>query len=122
MPRAFRRSSWIQSIIVLSELSIVGPDRLIPLKARAWLDLRKRRDAGERIDERDVRKHRNDIIRLYNVLDPATAVAAPDSIRADLRQFLSRLPGESGLDLPALGFRSTTIEEIVRRLSGVYQL
>ena len=107
---------------ILEELSIVGPDRLIPLKARAWLDLRKRRGAGERIDERDVRKHRNDIIRLYNVLDPATAVVAPDSIRADLRQFLSRLPGESGLDLPALGFRSTTIEEIVRRLSGVYQL
>jgi len=107
---------------ILDGLAIVGPDRLIPLKARAWLDLSERRDEGEQIDERDVRKHRNDIIRLFSILDPATGVVAPASIRDDLRQFLSRLPGESGLNLPALGFRSMTIGEIVQRLSGIYKL
>ncbi len=107
---------------MLGGLPIVGSDRLIPLKARAWLDLSDRRTAGERIDERDIRKHRNDIVRLYSVLDPAAPVAIPTLIRDDLRRFLSRLPAESGLNLPSLGLRQATIDEVVQTLSGVYGL
>jgi len=107
---------------ILDGLPIVGPDRLIPLKARAWLDLKDRHAAGERIDDRDVRKHRNDIVRLYSLLDPVVPVAVPDLIRDDLRRFVSILPDERGLNLPNLGLRNTTIGEIVRTLSGIFGL
>jgi hypothetical protein len=104
------------------DLPIVGPDRLIPLKARAWLDLTERRTKGERVDERDIRKHRNDIIRLYGVLDPASPVAAPVVIREDLSRFLLFMKGDKTLNLSALGLRNATIEEIIETLTNVFGL
>jgi len=41
-------------------LPMVGEDRLIPLKARAWLDLTERHARGEHVDAKDIRKHAND--------------------------------------------------------------
>lgn len=37
---------------------------LIPLKARAWLDLNDRQQNGEEVKGDDIRKHRNDVFRL----------------------------------------------------------
>src|SRR5208337_1247367 len=39
-------------------VSVVGPEHRVPLKARAWLDLKEREAAGDRIDGKDIRKHR----------------------------------------------------------------
>jgi hypothetical protein len=35
-------------------ISIVGPEHLIPLKARAWLDLTGRKGAGEAVDAKSI--------------------------------------------------------------------
>jgi hypothetical protein len=47
------------------------PIRLVPLKARAWLDLTDRRDAGEKIDSRTIKKHKNDVFRVARILVPS---------------------------------------------------
>jgi hypothetical protein len=107
---------------ILQELPIVGPDRLIPLKARAWLDMTHRRDSGSRIDERDIRKHRNDVIRLYTVLDPIVPVATPVQIQEDLSHFLASLSVDGTLKIADLGVRDTSIEEIVKTLKLVFGL
>ena len=107
---------------ILAGLPIVGPDRLIPLKARAWLDMSERRAAGGQVDERDIRKHRNDIFRLYSVLDPQVTVMVPDPIRDDLRRFVSALPAETGIILPNLGLRNTTLNEVLQALVAAYRL
>lgn len=39
----------------------VGEDRLIPLKASAWLDLGERQAKGEHVDTKNIRKHANDV-------------------------------------------------------------
>lgn len=69
---------------------------LIPLKARAWIDLTERRERGEGVDARDVEKHRNDVFRLAATLPGESGEALPDSIRADLVRFLAVFPEESG--------------------------
>ncbi|MHB1791839.1 MAG: nucleotidyl transferase AbiEii/AbiGii toxin family protein [Acidiferrobacteraceae bacterium] len=46
----------------------VGEDRLIPLKASAWLDLNARQARGEPVDTKNIRKHANDVIRLRSCL------------------------------------------------------
>jgi hypothetical protein len=50
----------------------VGEDRLIPLKASAWLDLGERQAKGEPIDTKNIRKHANDVLRLSQLLAPDT--------------------------------------------------
>lgn len=84
-----------------SGLPVAGVTALIPLKARAWLDLTRREAAGEKIDSKDNAKHRNDVFRLAGTLpgDPGPELAA--SIRTDLAEFLGRFTDDSG-DWPAI--------------------
>jgi len=74
---------------------------LIPLKARAWLDLTMRRERGEKIDPQDILKHRNDVFRLAAILPGAPGPALPDVITADLIRFLDDFP-ESSPDWSAI--------------------
>lgn len=66
---------------------------LIPLKARAFLDLSERKQNGEdHVKTRDIKKHRYDVFRLFMTLAPADRFALPDSLRHDLTKFLATLP------------------------------
>jgi hypothetical protein len=47
---------------VLDGLPVATTSVLIPFKARAWLDLTERQARGERVDQRDIDKHRNDVL------------------------------------------------------------
>jgi hypothetical protein len=68
---------------------------LIPLKARAWVDLSRRRTAGESIDSKNIAKHRNDIFRLAATLPEGPGPILADSIVADLTEFLAKFPENS---------------------------
>jgi len=79
---------------ILDDLPILQANGLIPLKARAWLDLTERKANGERIKELDIKKHRNDVFRLSLILvDPPFTLA--DSIRIDLQRFIAGFPLDS---------------------------
>lgn len=71
-------------------LPILRPEGLILLKARAWLDLTEKRERGEDVDSRDIKKHRTDIFRLSQLLSPAETVSVPRRVHADLQRFLDR--------------------------------
>jgi len=49
-------------------LSFANATALIPLKANAWLNLSKRKAGGEKLDSKDIAKHRNDVFRLAGTL------------------------------------------------------
>jgi hypothetical protein len=73
---------------------------LVALKARAWLDLRAREGEGEKIDGRSIRKHRNDVFRLFQVIDPDADLRPPRRIVDDMSSFLKQVESEE-LDLRA---------------------
>lgn len=102
-------------------LSFVGPEHLLPLKARAWLDLSDRRLQGEDIDSRSLRKHKNDVFRLYPILNPALSNKMPDTIKFDLRKFLVCMETEI-IDLKSLGLKTATRESILADLGRIYGL
>ena len=68
---------------------------LIPLKARAWLDLIKRHGEGQKIDSKDIAKHRNDVFRLAGTLPGEPGAQLPAVITDDLVRFLSSFPVDS---------------------------
>jgi len=76
-------------------LPVVTATALIPLKAHAWSDLRKRKAAGEDVDENDIKKHRKDVFRLAAGLPATPGPATPDVIRNDLRDFVAEFPADS---------------------------
>jgi hypothetical protein len=102
-------------------LQIVGAEHLIPMKARAWLDLTARKEAGEHVDSKDVKKHRNDVFRLFAIVDPEFDGAVPDQVKTDLGAFLQRMPEET-LDLKAMGLGSQTLDSVTAELREIYGL
>jgi hypothetical protein len=100
-------------------VSVVGPEQLVPLKARAWLDLRAREAAGDRIDGKDIRKHRNDVFRLYQIVDPSPLRKTPPVVAADMVRFLTEVRGET-IDLKSLGIARSSLDGVLEQLGRIY--
>jgi hypothetical protein len=100
-------------------LPIVRAEHLIPLKAKAWLDLSARQQAGATIDQRDIRKHRNDVVRLVAIIDPDYRAEIPPVVRTDMADFIAGLR-QVPPDLAALGLADTSQEELLRILTERY--
>ncbi len=103
----------------IEDIPLVGPEHLIPLKARAWLDLTGRKGAGEAIDARTIAKHKNDVFRLYRVLDPAFKTGLPKEIRDDMGAFLDAMESEP-VDLKNLGIKDQGLDSILDELRRLY--
>jgi hypothetical protein len=102
-------------------LPVVGAEHLIPLKAHAWLDLSRRRANGETVDSKSIKKHKNDVFRLYQIINPDLDPRAPDRVKDDLRAFIAAVAAE-GVDLAALGVRAGTLDDILSGLRSLYRL
>ncbi len=105
----------------INGVSIVGEECLIPMKARAWLDLTKRKANGERVDNKTIRKHRSDVLRLYQILPPELHIELPKSIQNDLREFLEAIESELERQLlKNLGIQGVSVAEVLQTLKTVY--
>lgn len=110
------RRRAIDDILVLDERL------LIPFKARAFVDLSQRKDDGDATAKgSDIKKHRNDVFRLLQLLPPDEPIEVTEPLRVDLRAYVERvneLPDfdPNSFDVPL--DRETGIEMISR----LYQL
>lgn len=103
-------------------IPVVSPEILVPLKARAWLDLTKKRDAGEKIDGNDIKKHKNDVFRLFQVIEPDKRVDLPDVIKSDMQRFLQAVVADPPQTLKPFGLGDTKFNEIIEMLRTIYGL
>ena len=106
---------------IVEGVSILDETLLIPFKARAFIDLQRRRDEGEDIKGDDIRKHRNDVFRLLQLLPGDSAIELSDPIRADLRQFVDLTEGDASLDPRAFKVPFSR-EEGIALLRSAYRL
>lgn len=111
----FLRGGRLQS----AELSYIGADRLIPFKAKAWLDLSQRKEEGESIDSKTIRKHRNDVLVLTGLLD-GDVIELSEGIMADMKHFLALLSAED-VDFRALDLK-TDMPTLIERLEQSFGL
>ena len=104
---------------MIQGVSLVGPEYLIPLKVRAWLDLTERKKKGEQVDSKSITKHKNDVFRLYRVIDPRQSINVPVTIHRDVTAFLDAMADES-VDLKNLGFSATDSASVIAELRRFY--
>ena len=50
--------------VIADGLSVLRPEYLILFKAKAYLDLKQRKENGEKIDSDDIKKHKKDVLRI----------------------------------------------------------
>ena len=88
---------------------------LILFKIKAWLDLTKRKNTGETIDNKNIKKHKNDVYRLISILEHNSKVHIPDNIKHDIPDFIKEMKKEPA-DIKHIGLRNVTNEELIERL------
>lgn len=97
-------------------ISLLDETLLIPFKARAALDLTERK-AGEK----HIRKHRNDVFRLLQLLPQDRRIDMGQAILTDLALFIESVEADDTLDPQSFGVRLTKTEAL-QLLRSVYGL
>ena len=103
----------------MSDVTILPDVYLILFKAKAWLDMSKRKAAGQRIDDSDIRKHKNDVARLAVLLTGNETCVIPTSIQEDMEQFMAAFD-EAPPDMKALGIANVSANDVTGLLRRVY--
>ena len=100
-------------------VAVLSVEGLIPFKAKAWLDLSARRADGQTVDEKSVRKHRNDICRLAALLTGGERPAMSEAIRADMQRFIEAHESDP-VNPKALKISGVEAKQVVETLRSVY--
>lgn len=110
-------------------LPFANPAALIPLKAKAWLDLSARAAKGEKVDKDNIAKHRADVFRIAGTLPGEPGPELPAAIQEDLKSFVAAFPAESDEWTAILNSLKTTFgstklrsEDLLRAIHMYFRL
>lgn len=106
---------------VVWELSVLRPEYLLLFKAKAYLDLNERKEKGENVDSRDIKKHKIDILRIATEFILEKINDLPETVHMDVENFIKKL-GEEPFDANLLKDLGLSNEELVSRLRQMYGL
>ncbi len=110
---------------IRNNLPLLTVPGLILLKAKAWEDLSSRRSAGERIDSKQIKKHRNDIFRLASLLKAGETHKVPAGVYQDFQAFFTAFPPESeewqGIK-SAIGSSSLSVDSLMTALGNAFEI
>lgn len=99
---------------------------LICLKAKAFLDLSERKEEGQKIDSKTIKKHRSDVFRLAVTLTGEHKLELPESIREDMEAFVGLMednPPQTKDFLKAMGITTPiSTEELINQLKLSFNL
>ncbi len=107
-------------ITQIEGIQILDYTHIIPFKAKAWLDLKARKEKGEIIDTKKITKHKNDVFRLSQLISGEDTVALSDEIKADMKKFLTAMTRED-IELKNLHIRGNK-DEIIKRIANAYRI
>jgi len=99
---------------VINGLSVLSPVWLIPFKAKAWLDLKQSGNA----DSKDIKKHRNDIVRLASGTVLGKCVL-PEEVKNDMKVFIDSFE-MSDAELKNLNIKGVKAKDIKNILIETY--
>ena len=100
---------------IIDGLPTLCPEYLILMKVKAWLNHCSTSKNGAH----NAKKHKNDILRLSQLLSFNTQIFVPRAISQDLHYFLLELK-QNPPDLRSLGLKNQTLETTQRLLETVY--
>lgn len=106
--------------IILDGVTVLDAPYIIPFKMKAWLDLNKRKQNGESIDSKNIRKHKNDVARLSELITAETKIEVSAAVYEDIQEFLDKMTSED-LDTKSLGLRRDK-GSVLQRISNAYTL
>ena len=86
----------------INGLCILDASYLIPFKMFAWLNLTEQKAAGKHVNERDLKKHKNDVFRLLQIIPNNTSVPVSGEVSKSIDMFIEKMQNEN-LSLSDIG-------------------
>ena len=110
----------IDETIEVDGVRIIDSNILILLKIIAYFDLLKRKIEGRKIDSRDIKKHKNDVYRISQILIPGKQTVLSEDKKEIIRRFIKDIPKDNQVikDLKI----SIDENDIVKILKTVFRL
>lgn len=105
-------------LTLINGIQTLDYTHIIPFKAKAWLDLKERKDNGEQVDSRNILKHKRDVFRLSQLISEEDKVELSGEIQIDMENFINHIIDEN-IVLKDIGV-SGTKTEILDLLKKVY--
>lgn len=109
---------------IVDGLHRANPEALICLKASAFLDLTNRVAHSEKVDDKDLKKHKHDVFRLVALLRGDSRFELPMQIKADMIAFADKmkdsLPDKA--ILREMGVTNLRMGELYLQLRRVFDL
>ena len=104
---------------IVNDITVLGAEYLIPFKTKAWLDLSNKKASGEHVDNKNIKKHKNDVFRLSELIDTDIKILVENIIYADIVKFVKDMEKEE-IDLKKLGIPNKTNEQILNEILELY--
>lgn len=109
-----------QGLTQIDGVSIVDAAHIIPLKARAHVDLHDRKNAGQHVNSVDLKKHKKDILRLIPFVLTGEKVMIANQIKSDMRRFVDDLRKENPrVDQLGIGMTLPQALELLQQIYGL---
>jgi hypothetical protein len=107
----------LEGKVIANGLSVLRPEYLILFKAKAYLELKQRKENGETVDSNDIKKHKKDILRIVAELMLDKANEFPVSVKSDIDTFITSLENDPFDDnsLKNYGLKNEEVIEVLVR-------
>lgn len=101
-------------------ITVLDATRLVPFKAKAYIDLCARKARGEHVNSNDLKKHKKDVFRLIQLFTTGESIQLTQAIWNDMKSFCNRAL-EEGVPLQQMGV-PLTLAEAITLLEDAYGL
>ncbi len=105
--------------VVRNELAVLRPEYIILFKAKAYLDLKERKEAGGTVDSNDIKKHKKDILRIAAELMLEKVINLPESVNKDIHMFIAALE-QVPFDQNSLKMYGVKNDDVIALLKQVF--
>lgn len=109
-------------LVLINGIQVLNYTHIIPFKAKAWLDLKMRKENGVSIDSKKIEKHKRDVFRLSQLITGNDRIELSGEILNDMTSFIFQMENET-IDLKNLKIRGDkgkildTLEKVYLRIS-----
>lgn len=110
----------IDGKVVSNGLSVLRPEYIILFKAKAYMDLKMRKALGEKVDSRDIKKHKKDILRITAELMLEKIEHLPEIVNTDIHSFIDSLEQEpfENNSLKEYGLENEDVVNLLNQIFG----
>lgn len=106
-------------------IQVLDKDALIVLKAKAYLNNKKRKDEGQQVHQDDIDKHKKDIYRLSFLFSGEERYDISDDIKTALKDFIAALdtnPINTKAIAKIVGVVEVSMQDFIQKIKTLFQL